>query len=84
MNKREAAIISAYTGIGFGGYHFSEFHKYVEEKFGHPVFTHEMANQSFWDKLKELCFDDFKALEASKNKDSAFQYETKEFRMSSK
>lgn len=59
MTKREAAIISAFTGISFGGAHFSEFHQYVEEKFGHPVWTHEMAEQKFWDKLKELSRDDF-------------------------
>jgi hypothetical protein len=59
MNKREAAIISAYTGVSFGGALFSDFHKYVEEKFGHSVWTHEMACQKFWEKLKELAKEDF-------------------------
>ncbi len=59
MNKREAAIISAYTEVSFGGSHFSEFHKYVEEKFGHPVWTHEMGSKEFWDELKILSKDDF-------------------------
>ena len=59
MNKRESAIISAYTGLSFGGKLFSEFHKYVEEKFGHPVWTHEMASKEFWEKLKKLCEEDF-------------------------
>ncbi len=54
MTLRESAIISAFTGVGFGGRLFPEFHKYVEEKFGHSVFTHEMASQEFCDKLKEL------------------------------
>ncbi len=62
MNKRESAIISAYTGISFGGKLFNEFHKYVEEKFGHSVWTHEMANESFWGKLKELSTPDFTEL----------------------
>lgn len=62
MNKRESAIITAYTGISFGGRLFSDFHEYVEEKFCHPVWTHEMAYQEFWDKLKELSRDDFASL----------------------
>ncbi len=59
MTPRESAIISAYTGIGFGGRLFSVFHQYVEEKFGHPVWTHEMAEEGFWIQLKELSKDDF-------------------------
>lgn len=59
MNKREAAIISAYTEVSFGAPHFPEFHKYVEEKFGHPVWTHEMGSKIFWEKLKGLAKDDF-------------------------
>lgn len=59
MTKEEAAIISAYTGISFGGEHFNCFHKYAEEKFGHPVFTSEMASAEWWEKLKLLCADDF-------------------------
>lgn len=73
MNKRESAIISAYTGVSFGGELFSEFHKYVEEKFGHPVWTHEMAKESFWVKLKELSFNDFSEL--AKNIEDNSTYE---------
>lgn len=58
MNKRESAIITAYTGISFGGELFSAFHQYVEEKFGHPVWTHEMADKKFWEKLKKLSEED--------------------------
>ena len=59
MTNKEMAIISAFTGVSFGGGHFHHFHKYVEEKFNRPVWTHEMAEQPFWDKLKELSTDDF-------------------------
>lgn len=59
MNKRESAIITAYTGVSFGGKLFSVFHAYVEEKFGHPVWTHQMSDMKFWEKLKELATDDF-------------------------
>lgn len=61
MNKREAAIVSAYTGFLIGD--FSELHKYIEEKFGHPVFTHQMANEGFEDELKKLSKPDFIAIE---------------------
>lgn len=59
VNKREAAIISACTGISFGSAHVSEFHKYVEEKFNRPVYTHEMSGEDFWSKLKKLSMTDF-------------------------
>lgn len=59
MTPKEMAIISAYTGVSFGAKHFSHFHKYVEEKFGHPVWAHEMANKEWWDKLKEISYKDF-------------------------
>ncbi len=59
MDNREAAIISAFTGISFGGSHFSHFHKYAEEKFGQPIWTHRMADEDFWIKLKELAKNDF-------------------------
>ena len=50
MNKREAAVISAYTGILLG--EFSDLHKYVEEIFGRPVFTHEFPRVE--NEMKEL------------------------------
>lgn len=59
ITNREAAIISAYTGVSFGGKHFNHLHQYIEEKFGRPVWTHEMGSESFWSKLKELCTEDF-------------------------
>ncbi|MCD7733965.1 MAG: hypothetical protein LUH48_02315 [Clostridiales bacterium] len=40
MTKREAAIVSAYTGILLGS--FSDFHAYLEEKLNRPVYTHEI------------------------------------------
>ncbi len=68
MTKRESAIITAMTGISFGERElFSEFHQYVEEKFGHPVFTHEMAEKKFWEQLKKLAMPDF--IELAKNID---------------
>lgn len=57
MTKRECAIVSAYTGILCGD--FNEFHKYVEELLGRPVWTHEFANKELMKKIKELSKEDF-------------------------
>jgi hypothetical protein len=62
MTKRESAIMSAITGISFGGPLFSPFHQYVEEKLGRPVFTHEMIGEGFWSRLRELAWSDFEEL----------------------
>ncbi len=58
LTKREAAIISAYTGYLIGN--FAEVHKYAEEKFGHPIWTHQFP--SLADRLRELSKKDFIAI----------------------
>jgi hypothetical protein len=58
MTKREAAIISAYTGYLIGA--FSDFQAYVEEIMGRPVFTHELPNIA--DELKEKSKKDFMSI----------------------
>lgn len=57
MNKKEAAVIGAYTGILCGD--FSDLHKYIEDLMGRPVFTHEMGNRSFQEELKKTSKPDF-------------------------
>jgi len=57
MTKKEAAIITIYTGILIG--EFSDAHEYAETLLGRPVFTHEFANCELCDKLKELSKQDF-------------------------
>lgn len=57
ITKREAAIISAYTGILIG--EFSEMHKYVEIIMDRPVFTHEFAIKEFSDDIKQQSHSDF-------------------------
>ena len=51
MTKREAAIVSAYTGFLLGA--FSDMHEYIEEIMERPVFTHEMGNKHFMEQLHE-------------------------------
>lgn len=64
LTKREAAIISAYTGYLIG--EFSEVHKYVEEKFGRPVFTHEMGFNDFQERIRDMAKSDFVLIEVEK------------------
>lgn len=57
MTKREAAIVSAYTGILIGN--FSDMHGYVEEKLGRPIWTHEFASEKLFEEIKEKTKSDF-------------------------
>lgn len=57
MTKREAAIVSAYTGYMIG--EFSEMHKYAEEIMKTPIFSHEFGSKSFADELREKSKEDF-------------------------
>jgi len=57
MTKREAAVITAYTGIFMGN--IEDFHKYAEEKMCRPVYTHEFASKEFAEYLKEKSKNDF-------------------------
>lgn len=57
MTAREAAIVSAYTGILIGS--FSEMHAYVEEIMRRPVWTHEMASEAIFEQIKAKAKPDF-------------------------
>lgn len=57
MTKREAAIVSAYTGILIGN--FSDMHGYVEEKLGRPIWTHEFASEELFKEIREKTRADF-------------------------
>ena len=60
MTKKEAAIISAYTGIFLG--EFSDMHEYIEQILGRPVFTHQLANEDINNEIKNKSRDDFMSL----------------------
>lgn len=68
MTKREAAIVSIYTGILIGT--FGEAHKYAEEIMGEPIWTHEFASKALWGKLKELSKPDFMAIKITDSPES--------------
>jgi hypothetical protein len=61
MTRQEAAIVSAYTGILIGK--FSDLHRYIETLLDRPVFTHELADDSLFDKIKAKAKKDFISLE---------------------
>ncbi len=65
LTKREAAIVSAYTGYLLG--EFADMHDYVEEVMGRPVFTHEMGEGSFTAQLRLKTKADFISLDVSTN-----------------
>lgn len=60
MTKREAAIVSAYTGYLIGD--FDEMHKYTEEIMGRSVCTHELGNKKFAEEIHELSKKDFRSI----------------------
>jgi hypothetical protein len=61
MTKREAAIVSAHTGILIGD--FDEVLKYASDLLKRPVFVHQMAGDAFWDELNEKSLQDFVEIE---------------------
>lgn len=60
MTTQEKIIVSAYTGVLMC--EFSELQKYIEEKLGRPVFTHEMASDLVQTEIKAKSKSDFLAL----------------------
>ena len=63
MTRREAAVISAYTGILCGS--VEDMHRYVEKILERPVMTHEMADKKLWAEIKEASRSDFLSICAS-------------------
>lgn len=57
MTRREAIVVSAYTGYCMCD--FSEVHEYIEKKLGRPVWTHEFADKSIWEEIREKTKPDF-------------------------
>ena len=60
MTLQEKIVVSAYTGYLMCDW--SSVHKYIEEKMGRPVWTHELADKNFREALRERVKPDFLAL----------------------
>lgn len=60
MTKQEKLIVSAYTGVLMVKY--SDLHEFIEERLGRNVWTHELADKSIAEKLKDAVKEDFMKL----------------------
>ena len=68
MTRREATIVSAYTGYFIGN--LEDLYNYLSELIGRPVYTHEIP--AVWDEYHDRIRQDFVALEVEDN-DSPIQ-----------
>lgn len=60
MTDREKAIVEAYTGfVMLTGDKIGIFYKYVEEKLGRPIMTHELASKEVQEAIKNAAKEDF-------------------------
>lgn len=60
MTKRECAVVMAFTGTTMlTGNDIGIFYSYLEELFGRPVYSHELANELCWAEIKEKSQKDF-------------------------
>ena len=57
MTKREAAIISAFTGIMMGK--FEDLVKYAEEKFDNTIYSQDFLDNCFKEELRREAAYDF-------------------------
>ena len=57
MTREERIIISAYTGYLMCD--FGAMHKYIEEKLGRPIWTHEFASEKIMEEIREKVKPDF-------------------------
>jgi len=60
ITKQEKVVVSAYTGVLMRD--FSDVHKYIEEKLGRPVWTHEIVSYNVQEEIKRATKPDFLAL----------------------
>jgi hypothetical protein len=61
MTKKEAAIVSAFTGILIGK--FDAMHGYIEKKLGRPVLVHELTSEKVVEEVKQKSKEDFVSIE---------------------
>ncbi len=68
MTYKEAVVISAYTG--FLMCDFDDLHKYIEEKLGRPVWSHELGLEEIQNEIRQKCKTEFLELckEANANR----------------
>lgn len=65
MTYQECVIVSAYTGYLMCD--FDDMHKYIEDKLGRSIWTHELADETIQNEIHNAVKKDFIALCRSKN-----------------
>lgn len=69
LTKEQALIISGYTMVLCCK--FSDLHKEIEKRLGHPVWTHQLGDEKFVDENVKPAFkDDFLAMLPQPAKDN--------------
>lgn len=58
MTKRESIVLTGYTGIMLCS-DFSDFHEYIEVILNRPVYTHELADETLIEEIKEKSKEEF-------------------------
>lgn len=66
MTKKEAAIVSAYTGYLIGS--FDAMQQYVDSLLGEPTWTHMYASREFSERVRELAKPDFISMNVEESK----------------
>ncbi len=54
MDKKEAILISAFTGFLLTK-NFADVHKFCEDLLGRPIWTHKFASRTIQEEIKEKC-----------------------------
>jgi hypothetical protein len=67
LSRRQAAIISAYTGFLAGP--FEDMHAYAEKVLGRQIWTHHFADEKLSDELREKSKPDFEAICAERDQE---------------
>lgn len=57
MTKYEKIVVSAYTGVLMCD--FDDLHKYIQEKLGRPVWTHELASKAVVQEIENAAKPEF-------------------------
>lgn len=60
LSKYQGIVITGYAGIMMVD--FASFQADVESRMGRPVLTHEFANSEFAEEVKQLYFEEFRAI----------------------
>ena len=61
MTKREAAIVTAYTGVMIGDFRF--YHEYVTKLLGRQVHVGELGTEAVDELIREKSKNDFLSIE---------------------